>query len=584
MATHPKSVFRALASVLLALALPATLLAEPAYRQPDMKKELFDTEELKLDKFDRSGLVGALLSIGRDFEQEDDVDFELRAHALAIAGRLDPDNERVESCLDQLKQNGETLSETADKSRVLRRLRSGLRALTRREDNEANQLCAAYTADIAIRFDPEGDNIESVEKTRDELKKAGHEAKWSGLLGAAVRHATNPWEQPEFVQAEVTMPGGEAKGFARPQSRVHGLVVQQLPSGAHAGAASAVNATALPEEGQDDLLFTFNQDVGPMMGGCLEEVIKFLRVRYLNDPDKVPDGMKIELGFQDKYQLKDGPSAAVVFTLLLDSLFTGEELDDEFAATGDITADGMVQKIGGVAAKMRGATKRGCKIVGIPKGNAKGVADVLLMDGPQQLLDIQIFTLKDFEQAHAVSRKEKSDELKAVLKAFQKIADAVNKDGLELLKKPEVQSLLQQVLKQMPNHLSAKLLLDYAQDKAPTQLTVGGTFHEIDISSSAVFRPVGMMLFRGKMDLESDIQEDAKESLKKLEKITEQIDPRLEDYHEQAIALVQLVIEGRKDKESDKELTRRLQEAMGKVGKARQKLQEDPEIMEEIMG
>jgi ATP-dependent Lon protease len=135
------------------------------------------------------------------------------------------------------------------------------------------------------------------------------------------------------------MPGGEAERFGQSQSRVHGLVVRQLGNGNLAGSASAINATALRESDVKDLLFTFNQNVGPMMGGSLEEVIKFLRIRYERERDKIPAGYKIDLGFQNKYVPKDGPSAAAAFALVLDSLFSGEELDDDFACTGDMTSD-----------------------------------------------------------------------------------------------------------------------------------------------------------------------------------------------------------------------------------------------------
>ena len=46
------------------------------------------------------------------------------------------------------------------------------------------------------------------------------------------------------------------------------------------------------------------------------------------------------------------------------------EIDSEFACTGDISADGNVQKIGGVGAKVRGAARKGCELVAIPVGNS----------------------------------------------------------------------------------------------------------------------------------------------------------------------------------------------------------------------
>jgi hypothetical protein len=581
--THAALLVAALCSLLLPT---GTASAQAPYRPPNMEKDIFAVKEVKLDKFDRSGLVSALVSVARDFDKEDKVDYDLRSNALAIAGRLDKENEKVELCLKQLKEDGKTIGETTDKDRVLRRIGSGIKVLIKNKAT-ANQKCAAYVTDIALRFHPEADDIEKYEKYRDDLKAAGHTADWSEMLGKSIRHSENPFGEEEeqvFVKPEIKMPGGKADKFGRVQSRVNGLVVRQLPSGAHAGAASAVNATALKEEGIKDLLFTFNQEVGPMMGGCLEEVIKFLRVRHESE-GRVPSGYKIELGFQDKYQMKDGPSAATAFTILLDSLFTGEEIDDSFACTGDITADGMVQNIGGVAAKVRGATKRGCKIVGIPAGNANGVADVLVMDGPEQLMDIQIFTMKDFNEAQAISRKNKKPEVQQTLNKFTETIAVVKEKGNELLKNAEVQKRLDAVVAAMPNHLSAKLLLEYGRGQAPSKLSVAGSFQEIDIASSGLIRQAARVIFGSKDDakISEELVKDAKESVTTLEKIGKQIDPRLKDYQEAALQMVKIFAEGPKQGEDAKKLGERAKESMERLQNVRQKLQGDPKIMEEIM-
>ena len=70
---------------------------------------------------------------------------------------------------------------------------------------------------------------------------------------------------------------------------------------------------------------------------------KFIRVRH---GDQLPLGKRVELAFADKYSPKDGPSAAVVCALLTDSIVTGDEIDPEFAATGDMTATGEIRPIG----------------------------------------------------------------------------------------------------------------------------------------------------------------------------------------------------------------------------------------------
>jgi hypothetical protein len=593
-----QNVRRRLAAFVPALCLifGAVASAQQGYRPPDLDKEIFDVKKVDLDKFDRSGLVSALISVGRDFDKKDEVDYEIRAHALAIASRLDKDNERLTTTLKQLKDDGETVGDPGDKERVCKRLASGIRALVRKKDNEDNQICAAYCVDIALRLDPKSESASKLEEYQEQLSKAGHKADWTDMLGKVIRHQTNPWEEEEevFEKKEVTMPGGEAKSFARSQSRINGLVVRQLPGGKMAGAASAVNATALREDGQKGLLFTFNQDVGPMMGGSLEEVIKFLRVRYDATPEKVPDGFRIELGFQDKYVPKDGPSAATLFTLVLDSLFSGEELDTDFACTGDITADGQVQKIGGTAGKIRGATKRGCKIVGIPVSNGKEVADVLLLDGPQQLLDIQIFTMADFDEAHAISRKEKSPEVQETLDAFDDIAKVVKEGSLDLLKNPEVLKRLSGVVDKMSNHLSAKLLMEYGTGKNTQVLSLGGSFNELDVASSGIFRLMGPLFRRSFFGEDEDEEEEAfeitdeqrdeaKESVAEIKKLVKNIDPKLKKYSEAVLEVCEAVADGPEDDEKPKKYTERLKEGMEKVQSTRSKLQEDPAIMEEIM-
>jgi len=573
------------------LLLPA---AADTYRPPDLEKKIFDEKKVELDKFDRSGAVSSLVSVARDFDEEDEVDFELRAHALAIAHRLDEKNDNVESTLGQLKDNGETISEVADKAKVARRLSSAIRSLIRKKGNDANKTCAAYIVDIALRLDPEGSYASDLEEQKEELAGDGHKADWKGMLGRPIRHARNPWEEEEevFEKKEVTMPGGDGERFAQAQSRINALVVRQLGNGNHAGAASTVNATALREEDVEGLLFTFNQDVGPMMGGCLEEVIKFLRIRYDADPEKIPDGYRIELAFQDKYVPKDGPSAATVFTLLLDSLFSGEELDPEFAATGDMTADGMVQRIGGTAAKIRGATKRGCKIVGIPLDNGKEIGDVLLIDGIDPIVNIQVFTMKDFDEAYALSRLKKSSEVTGTLGLFEQVAGVVREQGEEVLANPAVQEKLEEILKRMPNHLSASLLLQKGREENPQRLTIGGTLNQIEIATSGTFRQVGRAVFNSNFndedededsdafDFDKETRDDARASIEDIKKMKDFMDPRIEKYLDAVTDLLESVADG--PGESKKRFGQKMKDQLETIQNTYRKLLEDPEIMEDM--
>ncbi len=582
-----------------ALGLGTVVDAASPYRPPDLKKELFVTKNISLDKLDRSSLVGGLISVARDFDDAKKVDYEARAYALAVAYRLDKKNERVKAVLDQLKQDGISIKEPTDKDRVSRRLASGVKYLTRKKDNADNQLCAAYVCDIALRFDPDGEKASEIKEFQKKLEEAGHKADWDGILGSPIRHTTpgGPGlpgfmrQEEQFEKKEVRMPGGSAKAFARNQSSITGLVVKQLDGGKLAGAASGVNATALADKNlKDDLLFTFNQDVGPMMGGCLEEVIKFLRVRYEPTPEKIPAGFRIEMGFQDKYVPKDGPSAATLFTLVLDSLFSGDEIDEGFACTGDMTADGKVQKIGGTPGKIRGATKRGCKIVGIPEPNGKEVADVLLMDGPEQLWNIQIFTMKDFPEAYAISRKTKTSEVQATLDDFEVIAKMLKgKEGagvLAALKHELTQQRLKAVLDKMPNHLSARLLLEYGKGEHPKTLSLGGSFHEITSNATTHLQKIAMITRGQQPDAPVQIsaieKNDAKEAVEELDSMTKFLAPELKDFMAAARDTVSTYANGPNDGEKPEDFRKRLGAGLEKVIAVQTKLMQDPKIMEEL--
>jgi len=544
-----------------------------AYRPPDMDKSIFAADEIKLDKFSRAGLVGALVSIARDFDEKDHgVEYDVRSYALAIAGRLDKDNNKVQECLAQLKSSGKTLGEDkASKKRTSGRLYSGIRALMRKKDNKANQTCAAYCVDIALKFDPEGEKKDKLKELEDTLKKAGIKPTWSGMLKSPVHHDTGFGGDPQvFEKVEREMPGGSAKEFARRQSRIIGLSVRRLASGKHAGAASSVIVTALQEDGQDGLLFKFDQKVGTMMAGSLEEVIKFMRVRY--GKDKIPNGYKVDIVLGDKNQLVDGPSGGTAFALVIDSLFSGKEIDPEYACTGTITADGESGIIGGVAGKIRGAINRDCKIVGIPKGNAKGVYDSYLLDGMGSLLKINVFTQKNFDQAYKLASKEKDDDVKFSMATYKEVAALVGKDGPSILKNDKVKEKLQQILEKTPNHLCAKVLLDYANGESVKTLSVRGTLDEIDTELSAFGR--GGMGEEGKVT--------AEEGRVHLEKIKDMIDSRFKDYYDAALSLCTAIGKGTTEGEEKEAFAKRIRNLYNKAASARTKILGDPKIVEEM--
>ena len=517
----------------------------------------------------------------------------LRGHALTIAGRLNEESDKFTNVCDQLKEEGESIPHAnPSKSRTASRIAAGVVDLMA-GGGEDNKICAAYCIDIAFRVEESFDSSEELKDILSTLEGESITPNWDDTLGAPI--PPGKWPGPPrdgtFEEREEVIPGGDAEKFATNTSKVFGLVVVTLGSGKQAGSASSITAAAIRDEAaRDKIRFQLNQKVGDMMGNSLESIAKFLQVTY-GEGDLVPKGYTVDIIFEDKDQLTDGPSAGTAMALLLETLFTGKKLDEGFACTGGITNIGDVTSIGGVAAKIRGATRRNCNIVGVPEGNSDEVADILVLGGIKQLLDIQIFSMKNIEQARQIAHEEKSPEVMETLAAFNDVA-AVVKEALEnsgedgaqqMLANPAVQDKLKAVIEKMDNHLSAKLLLDLGEGHPVEHLSVGGSLHEVRTSAAGVFQNAGSMTWREKYDHSKAVQDSAQEAIDSLENLDGKIDDRLEEYHSATLKLSKLVLEGKGD-DDEEVFLKRLSNSLENVQTIYRKLLDDPEIREELMG
>lgn len=552
------------------------------YRPPNMEKELFDVKKLSITDIGKTALFSGLLSVARDFdEKENEVGFELRSNSLAIAGRLEPKSENFKDVHDDLKQRSRTVKQDAAKSDIYGKIYRGVRTLMRKDENKDNLLCAAYCIDIALRFEPDGKYQSKLEKYQEKTD----EVDWKDMLESPVFN--NPWDRQggnnEFKERRETIPGGDAEKFAATQRTVYGLSVRTLSNGRHAGAAASLSATALREKDVDGVEFHIDQKVGNMTGNSLEEIKKLMRVRH-EDAGRIPSGYRVTITFEDKDTLLDGPSAGTAMSIILDSLFTGRELDDKFACTGAITADGKVTRIGGVAGKIRGATNKGCSLVGVPHENIKGVSDILVLDGIKKLMAIQVFSFKTLEEALMVASKDKPEEVQSTIDDFNKVAELIEAKGEESLESAAVIALLEDVVKKMPNHQSAQILLSVAKGKEKQILSLGGSFHQIDTNISGVARKIQMMAWNDEADLNSGDRDAAKDALNELESVSKKFDSRLKDYNDAMLKVLNSFSKGRDDDEKDEDFIERLKKQWEAAKGERSKLMGDPEIMEELNG
>ncbi len=320
-------------------------------------------------------------------------------------------------------------------------------------------------------------------------------------------------------------------------NQVNGLLISQLSSGGEAGQVTRMSLTALPSLGESPSTLKFNQDVGESMSKALNEVSKFSQLRH----GGWPVGNSLEIGFEDKYIGKDGPSAAVACALLLEAAITGKKWDSAFAVTGDMNADGSVQPIGGVQAKIRGATKGSCKLMGVPVKNEKSVMDLLILEGPAPLVGITVFGIKTFEDALLLAGTERPQALQNALTDFDNMRTVMMKDPRQivpLLRTPHAAQRLQALLTAAPNCYSAKYLLQYLQGRGPRTLSIGGSIEAAQGSADSIVSSIDHDVDTNISSLKGD---ELGNSLNRLRNLRPRLDPRVWAYVDNLVAYGEVI-------------------------------------------
>lgn len=352
---------------------------------------------------------------------------------------------------------------------------------------------------------------------------------------------------------------------------VSALLVVDLEGADMAGFSQALTANAIETGTRSPMGYRFNQEVGPDMARALDSAVRGLQLRH----GAWPRGQSVEFTFREKYSPKDGPSAATACALILDSLITGEALDETFAVTGDMNSDLTVQPVGGVPSKIRGAAKGGSKVVAVPKANIRDVEDMVVMDGFGAVGSMQVFAIATFDEARALAVKERSAEVKGSIEDFGKL-----QSGQVKLRTPEGMALIEGILKKTPNHLSADLLRRLQTGKAPTRLSLVGSI-EIVRRTSAPF------LIAMTEDRADSIKGPAFEkAMTTLSGLGSKIDPKVTAHHN---AMMDFLTFARRH--VDKDITNRtefmrfredLTKRLGRVNDEWNKLLRDPAVVEAI--
>jgi ATP-dependent Lon protease len=105
----------------------------------------------------------------------------------------------------------------------------------------------------------------------------------------------------------------------------------------------------------------------------------------------------VHIHFPEGAVPKDGPSAGVVVTLVIASLFTGLRIRHDVAVTGEVTLRGKVLPVGGLPEKLSAARRAGIREVLLPADNLPDLREV----PPEVLRGMKVTGVATVEEALA---------------------------------------------------------------------------------------------------------------------------------------------------------------------------------------
>jgi len=278
--------------------------------------------------------------------------------------------------------------------------------------------------------------------------------------------------QPPKVEAAPQLswqsnPDTPATRITKFQSSIKAMYVVARPDGSFLGDAADFIITVDPGNPDNNQVpVSFATPVGPQMSMVLADVMRRLDILYPN----IAGARAIQFSFEDKYDAHDGGSIGAACATLLLSVIRGFDIDPSLAITGDVSADGKIRAIGGIAAKLRGVKQDHCTIAVVPSDNLDQLIDAFVYCGPSIITDVQVLGISDLDDSVAVTRTDRAPKLARAIELFSEVQKSL-KDSPLYLQTPDAEAKLKDILDLAPNHLSARILLDHLHGKQRRRLT-----------------------------------------------------------------------------------------------------------------
>jgi hypothetical protein len=291
--------------------------------------------------------------------------------------------------------------------------------------------------------------------------------------------ATEPSEAKSNAALQNTDTDAPAIRISKLQASIKMLCVLDQTNGDALGSATDLILTVSPGSPKGDSIpVTFSIPVGKQMNQVLGDVARAIDTRY-----PMIAARKMEFSFEDRTNY-DGPSVGAALGTLILSVIQGFDIDPQFAITGDVSAEGKVRVIGGVGAKLRGAKDAGCTLVAVPNEDSEELIDAVIFNGVSEIEDIQVIGISTLDDAAAIARADRDPKEQQAIDLFSEVQQSIQASP-SYLHSDEALNKLKHVTELAPNHLSARLLLQIAQNKQRRRLTAWASeyYAEMELNS-----------------------------------------------------------------------------------------------------
>jgi|GEM_PF-4901047 len=187
---------------------------------------------------------------------------------------------------------------------------------------------------------------------------------------------------------------------------------------------------------------------------------------------KFPDGVTLKVAVEGEYKGHEQDAAAVATALLLEAIGTGRALDPEAVLLGGVDEKGGITAVQRLGTRLRTLEGTPPPVIGVPMVSEVEVRDIALMNELNVLANLQIVSLVTLDDARAISGKVRPEKVTKAFSLFGTVRDAAAATPVTtLLRNPKFLERLREVATLMPNHLSARLLLQAATGKLPGRIT-----------------------------------------------------------------------------------------------------------------